>query len=298
MSVIGTLKRSGTGSFTDVDGPVHFVEYGGDGPVMLLVHGLGGSHLNWALAAPDLARSFEVVAIDLPGFGLSPLEGRTARIDDQASLVARFVADRFPGPVVLVGNSMGGLIAMKVAADHPWAVDRLVLVDPAARVPTPASFLDTDRIDNLLLPLLPIAGPQWIRHRWRGKPVADYVQDHIDFIVADASTLPAAYVEACVEMERERRRLPWTVEAFVEAERSTAAVLLRPRSLARTVHAITAPTLLIHGSADNVIRPDTARRLAGERPDWQYVELEGIGHVPQIETPNRFVALLEDFAAT
>ena len=77
---------------------------------------------------------------------------------------------------------------------------------------------------------------------------------------------------------------------------SIAATLLRVPSLMRKIRSIDATTLLIHGTADNVVRPGAARWLAARRPDWEYVELEGVGHVPQVEVPERFVEMVRAFA--
>ena len=68
----------GTSHLADLAGPVHWVDFGGrdGGPTFVLVHGLGGSHLNWALVAPGLADRGRVVAVDLAGFGLTPAGGR------------------------------------------------------------------------------------------------------------------------------------------------------------------------------------------------------------------------------
>ncbi|NIR36144.1 MAG: alpha/beta fold hydrolase, partial [Actinobacteria bacterium] len=71
----------------DADGPLHLVDYSGSGPPLVLVHGLGGSHLNWMLVALPLSRSFRVIAVDLPGFGLTPPEGRSTDVRRQARLL-------------------------------------------------------------------------------------------------------------------------------------------------------------------------------------------------------------------
>src|SRR5580704_8559497 len=97
-------------SMLDLDGPVYVADYGGDGPVMLLVHGLGGAHLNWMAVAPLLAVDHHVYALDLPGFGRSPLAGRRSTIAANVDLVSRAITHLAPGPVVLMGNSMGGLL--------------------------------------------------------------------------------------------------------------------------------------------------------------------------------------------
>src|SRR5438876_7924663 len=103
----------------DVDGgPVHLADFGGTGPTMILVHGLGGSHANWLAVGPGLAAHARVLAPDLPGFGRTPLAGRSARVRANVELLDRLLDAVAEDPAVLVGNSMGGLIAMMEAADR------------------------------------------------------------------------------------------------------------------------------------------------------------------------------------
>src|SRR6185369_15192698 len=123
----------------DLDGPLHFADFGGSGPSMVLVHGLGGSHVNWMAVGSALAAHARVLAPDLAGFGRTPLAGRSAHVHANHVLLARFVEEVVGGPVILVGNSMGGLIAMMEAARRPANVARLVLVGPAQ--PRPAAML-------------------------------------------------------------------------------------------------------------------------------------------------------------
>jgi pimeloyl-ACP methyl ester carboxylesterase len=92
----------------DLDGPVHYADFGGTGRPIVLVHGLGGSHVNWLGVAPQLAAHGHVLAIDLAGHGRTPSLGRTARVDDNRRLLGRFLETVVGEPAVLVGNSMGG----------------------------------------------------------------------------------------------------------------------------------------------------------------------------------------------
>src|SRR4051794_30685512 len=95
----------------DLDGPVAFRRW--DGPAdttFVLLHGLGGSHLSWVQAASGLAGLGGVVALDMPGFGRSPRAGRLTRLMDQQRLLGRFLSAQTEGPVVLAGNSMGGVV--------------------------------------------------------------------------------------------------------------------------------------------------------------------------------------------
>src|ERR1700693_5641638 len=109
----------------DVDGPINVADFGGTGDGLLLVHGLGGSHLNWLSVAPQLATHHRVYALDLPGFGRSPLAGRRSTIAANVDLLTRSITRLSREPIVLMGNSMGGLLAIGAAARHPSLVDAL-----------------------------------------------------------------------------------------------------------------------------------------------------------------------------
>src|SRR5207302_4379141 len=99
----------------DLDGPVHVADFGGDGPGIVLVHGLGGSHVNWLGVGPLLARSARVVAIDLVAFGRTPPAGRSSSVGANADLLGAFIEQEINGPAVVPGHSMGGMISLMTA---------------------------------------------------------------------------------------------------------------------------------------------------------------------------------------
>src|SRR3954452_8402584 len=140
---VGLASRwGGVGGTIDLDGPVHWVDFGGhkesresEGPPVVLVHGLGGSHLNWVGVAPTLNRRHRVVAIDLPGFGLTPALGRDTSVNHNAALLSRFIHQVLGAPVVLVGNSMGGMVSLLLADRRPEQVVGLALIDPSLPIP-------------------------------------------------------------------------------------------------------------------------------------------------------------------
>ena len=108
----------------DLDGPVHYIDFGGKGTPLLMVHGLGGSALNWAAVGPELSKQYHAVAIDLAGFGQTPLFRRSATLGANANLVHTFAEQVLGEPVILMGNSMGGHIGILEAG---WS--------PASRMP-------------------------------------------------------------------------------------------------------------------------------------------------------------------
>ncbi len=111
-------------------GPAVVAEDVGDGPPLILLHGLAGSARWWTRNIPGLSRSFRVLAIDLPGFGTSP-RGQRLILDEAAGVVAATMDRLGIERASVIGHSMGGLIAGGLAADQPERVDRLVLVDAA-----------------------------------------------------------------------------------------------------------------------------------------------------------------------
>src|SRR5712691_9739056 len=103
MEPLGELQLPES-RWADVGGPVHYREWAGseDGPVFVCVHGLGGSNLNWALVAPGLASRGRVLALDLAGFGLTPMGGRGSGVGANRRLLGRFLRALDLPPIVLV----------------------------------------------------------------------------------------------------------------------------------------------------------------------------------------------------
>src|SRR6266536_3374129 len=130
MTVVEQGERS---RWIDLDGPVHYLDFGGpaSGPTIVGVHGLGGAALNWSAIAPLLSGRYRVLAPDLAGHGLTQSGGRATSVTANRALLHRFV-ETVPGsPVILMGNSMGGMISLLEASAAPEAVAGLVLIDPA-----------------------------------------------------------------------------------------------------------------------------------------------------------------------
>jgi pimeloyl-ACP methyl ester carboxylesterase len=121
------------------------------------------------------------------------------------------------------------------------------------------------------------------------------VELSLSLVCAESSRVDRDVVEAHVQLTRERGHLgPQNSRAFLQASRSIALRMADPRFWAR-MKRVKAPTLVVHGSLDQVIPVAAARELVRRRPDWSLRILEGVGHVPMMETPGLFLSVLYEW---
>ncbi|HEV7725744.1 MAG TPA: alpha/beta hydrolase [Modestobacter sp.] len=287
MAEAGQDSMAGKSRTVDLGGPVHMVDYGGlpEGPTVVLVHGLGGSHLNWDLFAPLLTPHARVLSLDLPGFGRSEPGTRQATVDANVAVLDRFLREVTGAPVVLVGNSMGGMISILETAAAPELVRGLVLLDPA--VPGPRRSLDPLVALTFVTYALPGVGEQALRVRRRRTGARAQVLDMLRLCGVDPADVPAPLVDRSVALVEQRQDVAGMDRAFLTAARSLLRILADPRRYRRAMAGIVVPVLLVHGERDRLVSVANARDLAGRHPDWRYVELPGVGHVPQLQVPER-----------
>lgn len=281
----------GTGHVTDLGGPVHWVDFGGpddEGPPLVLVHGLGGSHLNWVLVAPAFTDRHHVYALDQAGFGLTPGAGRDTSVQANATLVARFLREVVGRPAVLVGNSMGGMVSSLVAADHPDLVAGLVLIDPS--IPVPRKVPDPRVAMTFALYATPVVGERYMALMTARTPDRKRVQGVVDLCFADPSRADAAVIDAGVVLAAYRRQIPGQERAFLGAARSLMRMLGYPPRYRAVLAGITAPVLLLHGEADRLVDIAAARVVAADHPHWETEFYPGVGHTPQLEVPDLVIA--------
>lgn len=261
---------------------------------MILVHGLEGSALNWAAVGPYLAKGRKVIAPDLAGFGITPPGARGSSVEANARLVGELIEREGNGPAIVVGNSMGGLVSMMATVEAPHLVDRLVLVDSALPV---RSWRKTDPEVLLKLagPLLPGVGSQLIRLYQATHSPEEHTKESIAMITAHPESVPPVVWESQLEMHRIRRSLDWAIPAFRDADRSISRYVLNRSRFRKLLHRVSAPTLLIHGAEDRLVSLDSAHWALEERPDWDAVIFEDVGHVPMLEVPEDFVEAVEDW---
>jgi pimeloyl-ACP methyl ester carboxylesterase len=280
----------------NLDGPVHYLDFGGSGTPLLMVHGLGGNALNWMAVGPHLAERYHALAIDLAGFGQTPLFGRSATVGAHAELVHGFITGVFGEPAALMGNSMGGHVSVLEAAAHPDSVSSLVLVDPA--IPGPHVRRPEPRMLGAMAAIsVPGLAETLLDRELRSLGPEGLVRRALELVCADPSQLDPEIVSAHVQLTREREHLgPQNMRAFIQATRSIGLRMADPRFWSR-VTAVKAPALIIHGSVDRLIPVAAARELHRRRPDWELKVLEGVGHVPMLEAPDLFMGALHGWTA-
>ena len=271
----------------EIGGPVHYVDFGGpdDGPTVVLVHGLGGSHLNWDLLAPLLRPYARVLALDLPGFGLSEPGERRTRVQDNVRVLDRFLTEVAGTPAVLVGNSMGGMISILQTAAAPSSVSGLVLLDAA--VPGPRRALDPLVAAMFAAYSIPMVGERVMSFRRKRSTPLRTVREMLRLCGVDPDALPADVIDRSVQLLRRRQDVVGIDKAFLTAARSLVRLLADPRSYRRAMAAVDVPVLMVQGDADRLVPVAAARDVAGRHPGWRYLELAGVGHVPQLQVPDR-----------
>ena len=267
---------------TEIDGQsVNYVDLGeqGEHRPIVFIHGLSGQWQNWLENIPRFAESRRVVAMDLPGFGLSEEPTEKISIELYGRVVAK-LCDRLDlTPAVVVGNSMGGFVAAELAITHPEMVERLMLLASAgvsqmdvAKRPVLAAgkvagLLATSNVAQMRMSARRPKLRHWImslvcRHPSRIKP------DLMFEGLMKGANKPGfeAALRACLDYDF-RERLP----------------------------DIGCPTMVVWGEKDMIIPVRDAETFVSLIPGARKVVFEDTGHVPMLERPRSFNDCLEEF---
>jgi pimeloyl-ACP methyl ester carboxylesterase len=275
----------------DLDGPVSILDYGGEGPLVVCVHGLEGSAYNWTLIAPRLAMTHRVIAPDLSGFGFTPPLDGGSSVERNAELV-KDVIDHFGGEAMLIGNSMGGLISILTSELYPDRVNSLVLIDPAAPVFS-WTTINFHAAARLSVPLIPWLGGKLIDAFRDQITVDEGVVEALTFVTAHPESLDPEVWAHATEIGALRRTQPWATNALVEGMTSIAPFVLTKKKFGELIHKVSQPVLLVHGTEDQLVRVAAARWIGRQRPDWTVVLFKGVGHVPMLEIPDRLLDVFD-----
>lgn len=260
----------------------------GEGPDVVLIHGLGSTKSSFVDVAAILARDHRVHAIDMPGFGSS---SKPVAAPYSARWFAGIVRETLDALDVerahVAGNSLGGRVAIELGLRHPERVGRLGLLSPAVAFPgrTYPALVRLLRPEVALLP-----------HRITRGMIARRFEE----LFADPDAVHPALADMVVDEFQRTYASPGGRVAFFAALRNI--YLDRPfgdGAFYPRLAGLAAPSLFLWGDRDEVIRPSLRHHVAQWLPSAEHVVLEDCGHMPQVEHPERVAALLrEHFAAT
>ena len=244
-------------------------------PTVLLVHGLGqNGFTDWLPVIPQLASRYRVLAVDLPGFGYSASPPGKYSPKNYARLLSNLLARHANAPAIVIGHSLGGAVALRLAADYPAQVSKLVLVNVAGILQRTA-FVKHSVVPASVESMPPILKEPAARVRDWG----------------------IAAVERVFGLPRDPTRvlrasdIAW---ALLLKDRSNvnAALALIDEDFSAAVHTVRQPVHVIWGEADTVAPLRTGQVLAKRLPRAQLLTLPGVGHTPMEAAPESFLALL------
>ncbi len=243
---------------------VHFWRGGKGHPLVLLHGGMADAELHWAPVRDELAKSYDVIAPDLPGFGRSQaISG--ANWKTLSHWLSGFLDQIGVDRAAIVGNSFGGTLARVFACNRPGRVTQLVCVNGGQFIPVPV---------GMRLFLRTPAGMLYWKRRNRAGMTAAMIRG----VFADPNFLTEEQVARCIA-----------------SSRALAAILrgcLASRPPARPPGQ---PTLILWGADDRHTPLANADALQREIPDSRIAAIPGAGHLPQLERPGEFVANLRSF---
>ena len=257
-------------AFLNVDGVRVRYTRMGSGPIVLLLHGMMGTLSDWQLVFGPLAAYAEVVALDLPPFGMSDKPPVVYSLAFYADVLTRFVAALGLRDVTLVGHSFGGKVASYTAAMHPEWVSGLVLVASDGYLEKPKHYRAF-----AYEPLM----------RLTTKLAARFLPRFARGVFAPGTAIPAAFLRDAGAFFRD----PATPRALAAVGRSERALDLMASDAAPLLAHLAAPVHILHGMKDRVMDPADARRAAAFLPHATLTLLPDTGHVIQIEQPQAVI---------
>jgi pimeloyl-ACP methyl ester carboxylesterase len=254
----------------------------GEGPPMVLLHGVGTSAGEWSWVLPELARSHRVYALDLPGYDGS-FEPPDYAPAFTASFIGSFLDAVGVDSAVVVGNSFGGLVALHLALSEPARVSALILSDSAG----------LDRTVNPALATLsfPRMGQMATALAKTPPGAAQRALSRALLFFARPWQIPLKWVKDQYKLAQ----LPNFTEATLATLRSTVGPAGQREVLLDKLPRLQMPTLIVWGIEDRVIPYGQAQDALARLQKGSLELISNCGHLPHVEQPKWFVSILGDF---
>ncbi len=262
--------------------PVNYVDIGqGELEPIVFVHGLGGQWQNWLENIPRISQERRVIAMDLPGFGLSPMPRKGISISGYGRCVDALCSALELGRVDMVGNSMGGFVSAEVAIQFPERIDQLVLVSPAG-------IASADVAKTPILTIGRVMSVVATHTVARDRVIAARPRSRHHSLALVARYPSRLKPDLAYEGFLKGAAKP----GFLDALRANLNYDFRER-----LPEIRRPTLIVWGENDSIIPVRDAHEFERLIPDSRKVVMKETGHVAMAERPNTFNELMLDFLA-
>ena len=260
------LNADAPGSYLDIDGTaIHYVE-AGRGEDVVLIHGWNGSTFSFRYTIPELAQRYRVIAIDLMGYGYSArMRDADYSLTGQSEIVAQAMDRLGVTNAAVIGHSMGGAVATRLALRHPDWVRKLVLVDSV----NVTEMRQATRFGKLLRVVMPLGAPLLL-HPYRSRRRIFLTAVH------DPAYLTPEIEEGYFRPMHMKGHLRSMGQQLTSRQDDD---LLSPSD-------ITQPTLILWGEHDSWLRPELGERLNAEIPDSRLTLVPSAGHLPLEEQPD------------
>ena len=260
------MNADAPGSYLDIDGTaIHYVE-AGRGEDVVLIHGWNGSTFSFRYTIPELAQRHRVIAIDLMGYGYSArMRDVDYSLTGQSEIVAQAMDRLGVTNAAVIGHSMGGAVATRLALRHPDWVRKLVLVDSV----NVTEMRRATRFGKLLRVVMPLGAPLLL-HPYRSRRRIFLTAVH------DPAYLTPEIEEGYFRPMHMKGHLRSMGQQLTSRQDDD---LLSPSD-------ITQPTLILWGEHDAWLRPEFGERLNAEIPDSRLTLVPSAGHLPLEEQPD------------
>jgi len=260
-----------------VNGAAYAYSDRGEGPVVVFAHGLFVDHTIFDTQVADLESTYRCISLDMPGHGRSGYREAGWTLDDVADDLALMIEEQSLGPVVFVGQSQGGMVGIRLAANRPELVSKLVLIGTSARAEDPERLSDWRALRHTIL-----TGSEAEREgAFAG------VQKRVNSSTWLDDEPALASKERAIMLSHDRVGVTLALDAAVIEREDTQALLPN----------ITAPTLVICGNDDRATPVALSREIASAISSAQIEVLPGVGHHPPLEAPHKVAAALSQFLA-
>ncbi|MCS5527983.1 MAG: alpha/beta hydrolase [Nitrosopumilus sp.] len=255
--------------FVEIDGnKIRYFESGSSKHTIVLIHGLGASSERWKYVIPLFEADFHVIVPDLIGFGHSDKPIVDYTLDYFSNFLEKFLISLNIEYASIIGSSLGGQVAAEYTSSHSESVEKLILVSPSGIMKQPTPALDAYIMAALY-------------------PNEQSAKNAFETMEGSGKSVPVDIIQGFVT----RMKLPNAKHAFM----STLLGLKNSDLITKKLANISSPTLVIWGTNDPVIPITFAHDFTSSIKNCQFYEMNGCGHTPYVQEPEKFASYALNF---